>query len=278
MKIASKHEERDQNLQKERDVLLDRMITSLKDKPDVIGIFLGGSLANGNEDAYSDIDLRVVVEDDKLAYYIENKQKVPREWGNVLFYEDIYPKSQYTIAHYDSFVKVDLFFYTSSNLLPSIWLKGIKIIYDRKGFISKVLQESESMEYAVTQQQVLNWRGKVFAYIHEIYRRAMRGEYYYALTNLNSLRHFIVQGWDMEVSRQPNDGWDWSKIEGERSHLAPWQLSLLASWDCGRDQQEIMKTLASMVPELTRLHKKLTLKTGLEGEEQLMQQVIDQVL
>lgn len=278
LKYVSRHEERDQNLQKKREDLLVRITTSLKDKLDVVGVFLGGSLAKGNEDSYSDIDLRVVVEDDKLDYYIENKQTVPREWGNVLFYEDLYPKSQYTIAHYDSFIKVDLFFYNSSTLHPSIWLKGIKIIYDHKGIISEVLQKSESAEYVVTQQNVIDWRGKVFAYIHEIYRRTMRGEFYYAITNLNNLRHFIVQGWDMEINRQPNDGWDWSKIEGERSHLAPWQLSLLASWSCSRDRQEIMKTLASMVPELTRLHRKLNQATGLEGEEQLMQQIFDQVL
>jgi hypothetical protein len=30
----------------------------------------------------------------------------------------------------------------------------------------------------------------------------------------------------MEINRQPNDGWDWSKIEENRTHLAPWELTL----------------------------------------------------
>lgn len=278
MKYISRHIERDHDLPRVREELLNRIITSLKENPDVVGIFLGGSLAKENEDFYSDIDLRIVVEEDKLAYYIENKQKLPKEWGNVLFYEELYPRAPYTIAHFNNFIKVDVFFYDSSMLQPSTWLKGIRIVLDHKGIISEVLLKSEALEYAVTQKDVISWRGKVFAYIHEIYRRTMREEYYYALTNLSSLRHYIVQGWDMEINRQPNDGWDWSKIEGERTHLALWQLSLLASWNCDRDQQEIMNILECMVPELTRLHVELSKATGLVVEEQLMKQVFDQVL
>jgi hypothetical protein len=60
----------------------------------------------------------------------------------------------------------------------------------------------------------------------------------------------------MEVNRHSNDAWDWSKIEGQRSEHEPWQLSLLESWSCGRNQTEIMKTLTSMIPEITRLHVK----------------------
>ncbi|MFH0068036.1 hypothetical protein [Peribacillus sp. NPDC056705] len=41
----------------------------------------------------------------------------------------------------------------------------------------------------------------------------------------------------------------WTKIEGNRSILAKKQLSLLESWDCGRDSNEMIKTLRRMIPE-----------------------------
>ncbi|WP_166243169.1 nucleotidyltransferase domain-containing protein [Paenibacillus turpanensis] len=211
MKYYSKHTKRDENLPNVRKALLETIVHSLKLRPEVIGIFVGGSIALGNEDNFSDIDLRVVVQEQALSRYIESKQELAKEWGNVLFFEDYYPKAPFTIAHYDTFIKVDVFFYNTQTLHPSIWLKGIKILFDPEEIISHLLKKSEALHYTVNQSNVLRWRGKVFAYIHEVYRRVMRGEYYYALTNLNNIRQFIVQGWDMEIDRQPNEGWDWSR-------------------------------------------------------------------
>ena len=39
---------------------------------DVVGLFLAGSLAAGTADAYSDIDLRVVVKPEKHRWFGEN--------------------------------------------------------------------------------------------------------------------------------------------------------------------------------------------------------------
>jgi len=72
------------------------------------------------------------------------------------------------------------------------------------------------MVYQPSKEEVERWRGKVFSYIHEVYRRVMRNELYYALTMINHLRLFVVNGWNMEAGRLPNDAWDWSKVEGDR--------------------------------------------------------------
>ena len=161
---------------------------------------------------------------------------------------------------------------------PSVWLQGIKILLDETGKLQELLKQSNQMVYQPSKEEVERWRGKVFSYIHEVYRRVMRNELYYALTMINHLRLFVVNGWNMEAGRLPNDAWDWSKVEGERSPLEPWQLHLLSGWMCGREPEDIMKTLHSMIPELRRLHKVLCEKTAMDVDQDRFDRIVDMVL
>jgi predicted nucleotidyltransferase len=278
MKYHGRHEKRDIQLPNVRKDLLESIVNSLKTDPDILAIFVGGSIAKGNEDVFSDIDLRIVVSNDKYKDFIKRKQQIPLEWGNLLFFEDMNPSAPYAIAHFDNFIKVDVFFYIPEGLQSSIWYKNLKALYDPKGIVQELVEQSNEITYKATAKEVERWRGKIFSYIHEVYRRVHREEYYYALTMVNNLRSFIVNGWNMEVDRHSNDGWDWSKIEGQRSELEPWQLSLLESWSCGRNQNEIMKTLMRMIPEIIRLHNVLCQKTGLEEKRNTLNKVIDLVM
>lgn len=274
----TRHYKRDSELPKQRQILLQSVLDDLGNDSNVLGIYLGGSLARGNADNYSDIDLRVVVNPDELNNYISQKKVRPEKWGNVLFYEDISVTAPFTIAHFDCFIKVDVFYYKPTDLKPSLWLKDNYILKDTNGMIQKILDDSNKLTYHPTVQEVELWRVKSLAYVQEVYRRVMRGELYYALNQINSLRWFIVNGWDMEAGRLSNSGWDWSKIEGERSNLDKYQLSLLEGWSCSRDRHSIIKTLASMMPEFLRLNTKLSQIVGIEEQKKLCQDVIDSVL
>lgn len=278
MKFKTRHDLRDQRLPQIRNEMLNHIVSKLYSRQGVEGIFIGGSIAKNNEDLFSDIDLRIVVSEDQFDDYIRNKQDLALDFGEVLFFEDMNMKSPFTIAHYSNFIKMDLFIYTYAQLKPSLWLKEIKILLDPYGQLQEILNQSNEMAYIVSKEEVEIWRGKVFAYIHEVYRRVFREEYYYALVCLNHLRSFIVSAWNMEVNRHSNDHWDWSKIEGARSSLEEWQLSLLSSWMSGRDQEEIMKTLNSMVPEIRRLHDTLCDKTGVDRNSRRLDQVLNLVM
>jgi predicted nucleotidyltransferase len=54
----------------ERDKLLSSVDDYFVGYPDVVGIFLGGSLPAGTADAYSDIDMRVVVTPDEYSRFV----------------------------------------------------------------------------------------------------------------------------------------------------------------------------------------------------------------
>ncbi|WP_199621301.1 hypothetical protein [Paenibacillus alkalitolerans] len=230
------------------------------------------------EDYFSDVDLLIVVSEQQYEGIVRNKQQLASEFGDVFFFEDMNPHAPFTIAHYANFIKLDLFIYTFSRLRPSLWLQGIKVEFDPSGYLSELKRLSEELAYQLSAEEVEVWRGKVFAYVHEVYRRVMREEYYYALTMINNLRLFIVRGWNMEKGRLSNDVWDWSKVEGERTPLEPWQLSMLSGWMCGRSQEEIMKTLYSMIPEIRRLHHILCENSGLIVDQEKFDKIINLVM
>jgi predicted nucleotidyltransferase len=276
--FVSKFEKRDEDLPFHRSKLLENAVNDLTSDPDVLGVYQGGSLAKGNYDHYSDIDLHIIVTPETKAEFIRKKRDRPKRWGNVLFYEG--PNhTPVVVTHFDCFVKVDTFYKEPNELQPSVWLHGLKALYDPHGMIKKVLEQSANIEYRPTRDEVDVWRGKVFAFMHETYRAVMRNERYYALANLDKIRWHLAAGWYMEMGRRVDSSYGvWSKLEGSRSHLEKWQLSLLESWDCSRSPNDIMKTMASMTPEFFRLNKQLCNQTGLDEKEPWCKKIIELVL
>lgn len=278
MSYVSRHRERDERLPQYRDELLRAALSDLTGDGGVVAVYLGGSLAKGNFDLYSDIDLRIVVPSDKIAEYVREKQNRPRRWGNVLYYEDNGPDAPATVAHYDGFVKVDMFYCMPEQLTPSVWLRDIWIVHDPYGVVGRVWEESRRLTYRPSAPDVERWRGKLFAYMHEVYRRTMRGEQSYALRMLDMVRWSIAAGWAMEAGTMPNSPGDWSKMEGDRTALCPWQLSLLDAWHAGRDPADIMNTLRSMIPELRRVHDAVCRVAGADVREERLNRVIELVV
>ncbi len=279
MGFVTRHLGRDLSLPKYREILLENALKDLTSDPHVLTIYLGGSLARGNFDNYSDIDLHTIVTAEKKADFIKEKRNRASKWGEVLFYEDFHPSSPVIVTHYDSFIKVDSWYHSPEEVVPSIWLKGYEVLYDPHNLITKVINESSNIIYKPSIEEVVFWRGKLLAFIHETYRAVMRDEIYYALSNLDRIRWLVVSGWYMEMEQHLDSPYGvWSKIEGKRSKLHQWQLSLLEIWDCGRDAKQIMKTIVRMVPEIIRLNKSLSKRVDIEENEGQIKKTIGMVV
>jgi predicted nucleotidyltransferase len=277
--FVSKHLERDLALPKHRDILFESALTNLTSDPNVLAIYQAGSLARGNFDNYSDIDLHIIVNPELKANFIKEKRNRAAKWGSVLFYEDFNPSSPVVVTHYDSFVKIDSWYHFPQEVVPSIWLKGYKVLYDPNKIISDIIRESSHKVYKPSADEVEFWRGKLLAFIHETYRAVMRGEIYYALANLDRVRWLVVSGWYMEMTEHLDSPYGvWSKIEGERSKLNQEQLSLLKSWECGRNLDQMMKTVVSIVPEILRLNKYLSNEVDIAENEDHIKKIIDMVI
>ena len=279
MGFESKHKERDVQLPDQRKTILNNALRDLTDDPYVEAIYEGGSLARGDSDKYSDIDLHVIVAPHMKRKYIEEKRSRAERWGNVLFFEESSPSSPVIVTHYDCFVKVDSWYQSADDIQPSIWLQGLKLYFDKTGVMTKKFEESAKIVYKPTIREVEHWRGKILAFIHETYRAAMREEFYYALSNLDRIRWLIAYGWYMEKGRHLNSSYGvWSKIEGERSYLDEGQLSVLATWDCSRNQRDIMRTVMDIVPEFYRLNNILSDELGMDSDEEKCRKIIEMVI
>jgi predicted nucleotidyltransferase len=86
--LSNTHEKRDAMLPIQREQLLNQVLKDLTSDKDVLAIYLNGSLAKGNADRYSDIDLHIIVEPDRKDEFIKGKASRAERWGDVLFYED----------------------------------------------------------------------------------------------------------------------------------------------------------------------------------------------
>ncbi|WP_308471537.1 hypothetical protein [Brevibacillus laterosporus] len=180
MGFETKHKQRDLLLPKHRQSIMKKIELDLLNDPNILSVFYGGSIGNQNTDLYSDIDLRIIVKDEFFEEYRANKKQRAKNWGNVLFYEDN-PLANYSVAHFSSFIKVDSFYYQTEEMQPSIWLQNIRIIHDTDGMMTNILEQSMQILYTPTTEDIEISRSKFFAYVHEIYRRVIREEMYYAL-------------------------------------------------------------------------------------------------
>ena len=210
--FESNYVKRDAEIPRYRQLIKKAIERDLKDDPFIIAVFYGGSIGNNDSDNYSDIDLRIVVAEEEFENYRSKKRERATKWGNVLFFEDV-PYSNYNTAHYEHFVKVDTFYYQLKDVLPSIWLRNIEILFDESEMLEDVVEKSRKLTFEPTNEDIEYWRTKFFAYLHETYRRAMRGEMYYALNCLDKLRFFIATAWYMEAGIQPNALGDWAKLK-----------------------------------------------------------------
>lgn len=123
----------------------------LSNDKEVLAIFYGGSIARGNNDLYSDLDLRVVVTEEAYSKYIANKKERARNWGEVLYFEDRGSYVPYSIAHFKNFVKVDTFYYKPQDLQPSVYLKEeVEIEYDPYELAKDAKEKSQDKNYELT--------------------------------------------------------------------------------------------------------------------------------
>jgi hypothetical protein len=101
--------------------------------PDVVGIFVAGSLPAGTADAYSDIDLRIIAAPEGQARLLAERLASPSQWGDLLFNEWM-DGTQHCVLHFRPFLKVDVFYLGTDTFVPSPWLKfPASVLLDRTG-------------------------------------------------------------------------------------------------------------------------------------------------
>jgi hypothetical protein len=83
--LITKHTERDLEILKHRQNLIQAIEQNLLLDDHVLAVFYGGSLGNKNTDLYSDIDPRIVVKDEVFEEYRKNKKQRDKNWKTFYF-------------------------------------------------------------------------------------------------------------------------------------------------------------------------------------------------
>lgn len=249
-----------------RDRLLEIAVGFFSADPAVIGVFLGGSLAAGSADAYSDIDLRVVVTADRHGYYVDRRREIPKQWPGFLFNEWV-PGGQHCVSHFRPFGKIDIFYYDAAALAPSPWYRlPIRILHDPEGIVADLVERSQGLPFTVSDDDLDFSISKGLAAAHEAYRRARRGELFHALSLLDELRQHIMRADDWLHDRTPETAvvakFD---MRGSRAVLA----ALKASY-CPCEADAILAALRLLVEtyraQLMELHGKFGLARPLASD------------
>lgn len=254
------------SLSSARDRLLSFAVAHFSADARVAGLFLGGSLAAGSADAWSDIDLRVVVTPESHTAFVDQRCEIPSRWPGFVFNEWV-PGAQHCVSHFAPFGKVDIFYYDAAHLNPSPWYRlPIRVLHDPGGLVADLLARSRDLPFIVSERQVDYSISKGIAAVHEAYRRARRGELFYAQALLDELRQHVMQADDWLNARTPETT---VMAKFDRRGSAEVRVALGASYaPC--DADAILTAVRSLVPlyrdQVVALHRQFTLSRPLEND------------
>jgi hypothetical protein len=172
-----------------RELLLGRTVSFFAGQPDVVGIFLAGSLPAGSADAYSDIDLRIIATPEGHVRLVKGRLEWPTQWGDLLFNEWL-DGTLHCVSHFRPFLKLDVFYWTPALFRPSPWFgMPATVFVDRQGLVQTVLGQSRSLAFSTpSPDEVSRTLSKALAGVHEVVRRVRRGELYFAQSLLDEVR------------------------------------------------------------------------------------------
>lgn len=249
-----------------RDRLLAVASEHFASDPRVLAIFIAGSLAEGTADAYSDIDMRVVVAADSHSWFVANRREIPKTWPGFLFNEWI-PGGQHCVSHFKPFGKIDIFYLSADTLQPSPWYGlPIEVVHDPKGVVAELVARSAALPFTVSEEDIDYSISKGLAAAHEAFRRAMRGELFYAQTLLDELRQHIMQADDWLGDRTAKTA-ALGKFDMRASKEA---LSVLTASYAPCEPQAILASLRSLVAlyrkQVVALHGKFRLQRPMEND------------
>jgi predicted nucleotidyltransferase len=128
--------------------LLQRAWKHLETDPRVAGLAVSGSIASGNADSYSDIDLDVIAHDEDFDALFADRDGAAEAIGQPLFrfIADHLPFGSFMyIVLYDGPVKVDFSYQRASQIGPRWTLAKRLVLKDVDGFLTHVISQSQGL-------------------------------------------------------------------------------------------------------------------------------------
>lgn len=175
-----------------RERLFKKVVDYFRSRKGVKAIFVGGSVAEGTTDAYSDIDFRIVVDPEYHKKFVSDRLSMPKNWGEWLFNEWI-EDAIHCVSHFKPFNKVDVFYFTPEHLKPSPWYSlPVRIVYDPEGLVARLVETSRGLTFSHDIAEIDRSISRVISCAQEVYRRVRREELFFAHAELTNVRYFMA--------------------------------------------------------------------------------------
>ena len=215
--------------------MLGRAVARLREDERVVALVLGGSLARGAADPYSDVDLYVVVRDAAFDAALAERDAIAGAVGSTLFAFDVDPVpggSTDRIVVYegpDGFpVKFDFMYLEESDLEPAPKWAGCAVLEDEGGRVGAVVARSEGLAPPPPKPEELReLNQKFWTWSWYVFGKIVRGELWEALAGLHDIRSLAL------VPLVSNLAWGLFMLIGFPQLLYPLSLTLLLVPDLG---------------------------------------------
>ena len=126
--------------------LLERAFARFQDDVRAVGLVVGGSLAHGGADFYSDVDLYVVVRDGAFEDIFAERSSIAEAVGSPLFGFTVDPlpggSTDYIVV-YEGPIKFDFMYLQESDLEPHPKWVGCAVLKDTDGNVRALVARSE---------------------------------------------------------------------------------------------------------------------------------------
>jgi predicted nucleotidyltransferase len=191
-------------------VLLERAMNYFQGDDRVVGMILGGSLAHGTADFYSDVDLYIVARDESFEAVFDERDVAAEALGSHLFRFAVDPITRGSQDYYVAYrgpIKFDFMYYRESEVVPGPKWIGCPALKDTTGLVNDVLTRSRDLPPPPTQEVLLHLNQKFWTWCWYVFGKIMRGELWEALDGLHTVRRDALLPMLDWTSGRPHEGY-----------------------------------------------------------------------
>jgi predicted nucleotidyltransferase len=207
----------------DHELVLQAMLDFFYRVPGVIGCFLSGSMATGEMDEDSDLDLGIVFDGTEKRNSIWRKRWKWEiaDWFHRFDADHIKP--YFVIYLYEPQIKADINLYLKDDL-PSVEGGPYAIVWDHQGVLDIwIKNQPEPVPSNPNWDAVVHEDERFWAWAFYVYGHIHRGEYYHIADEFKALRN-IVEQWSARLGGHTNFGTRHLENQGYAKRLFDYDL------------------------------------------------------
>lgn len=169
------------------DEAIEKVLPKMKSVEGVLSIFLKGSIARGENDAFSDLDLYVMIGKDITVESVYcDIVRALEEYQSLIFYEKVEIICPQIVGVYENMLHVDCYIVHEDNYLKT---DAIKVLYDPENRMASYQKENLSLTPELLSEAAIDSCWFIFQYDHI----GERGQHLWTTKMINNALEFTIK-------------------------------------------------------------------------------------